>query len=451
MRDRLTRARRTVAAGVVLSALASAAVLHSTGTAAHAVVARQHLAIPSYFWPGASWDAVIAHAGAIDIAVVNVDSGPGTARVTTFATTVAAARLRGIRVVGYVHTGYSARPLAEVLTDIDRYYAWYGVDGVFVDEVPSDCAQGSYYGSVADRIRTHGEHLVVVNPGTNPEECAAGFSDVIVNFEGTAGEYQTWSPASWTGGYPADRFWHLIYGADATDVSSLVSLSGERNAAHVYVTDDAMPNPWDALPGPSAWSSLLGAVSGRSAAPNAIPLDPGAPRGAAPSAMAPSTVAPVGNPPEGPAVPGPAPSSLPPPAATLPAATLPATTLPPDPTPTAAADPPSIPAGLTTAWAASTAVVFTVVVRSEPGAPVAAPLREPPLLRVATVAEPVQVAQVPKSDVARASRAPALARLLSPSAAPRPLAVTARPVPPAPCPRPGQRAAACAPTGAAIH
>lgn len=432
MRDRLTRVRRTVAAGLALSALATAVVLHSTGTAAHAVVTRQHLAIPSYFWPGASWDAVIAHAGAIDIAVVNVDSGPGTARVTTFATTVAAARLRGIRVVGYVHTGYSARPLAEVLTDIDRYYAWYGVDGVFVDEVPSDCAQGSYYGSVADRVRTHAEHLVVVNPGTNPAECAAGFSDVIVNFEGTAGEYQTWSPALWTGGYSADRFWHLIYGADATDVSALVSLSGERNAAHVYVTDDAMPNPWDALPGQSAWSSLLGAVSGRSAAPNAIPLDPGAPRGAAPSAMAPSTVAPVGNPPEGPAVPGPAPTSLP-------------------PTATAAADPPSIPAIVTTPLATSTAIVFTVVVRSEPGAPVAAPPREPPLLRVAAVAEPVQVAQVPQPDVAGASRAPALARLLSPSAAPRPLAVTARRVPPAPCPRPGQRAAACAATGAAIH
>ena len=441
MRDRLTRARRAVAAGVALSALASAIVLHSTGTTAHALVAQQHLAIPSYFWPGASWDAIVAHAGAIDLAVVNVDSGPGAGRVTTFATTVGAARLRGIRVVGYVHTGYAARPLAEVLTDIDRYYAWYGVDGVFVDEVPSDCAQGAYYGAIADRVRTHADHFVIINPGTNPGECTTTFSDMIVNFEGTRAVYQTWSPASWMADYPADRFWHLIYGADDTDVSSLVSLSRERNAAHVYVTDDSMPNPWDRLPGQSAWSTLLGAVSGRSAAPNAIPLDPGTSRGAAPSAMAPSTVAPASTPPESPAT---APSSLPPTTTTLPA-----TTLPPDPTPTAAADPPPIPAIVTTVSATSTAIAVTVMGRSEPGSPVAAPPPEPPLLRVAAVAEPVQVAQVPQSDVIRASRARALARLLSPSSAPQPLAVTARRVPPAPCPRPGQRAAACAATGAA--
>ena len=451
MRDRLIRARRAVAAGVALSALASAIVLHSTGTAAHALVVQQHLAIPSYFWPGASWDAVIAHAGAIDIAVVNVDSGPGGARVTTFATTAAAARLRGIRVVGYVHTGYAARPIAEVLIDIDRYYAWYGVDGVFVDEVPSDCAQLAYYGAIADRVRTHSDHLVIINPGTNSAECTTTFSDIIVNFEGTGAAYQTWSPASWMADYPADRFWHLIYGADDTDVSSLVSLSRERNAAHVYVTDDSMPNPWDGLPGQSAWSTLIGAVSGRSAAPNAIPLDPGASRGAAPSAMAPSTVAPVGNPPEGPAAPGRAPSPLPPTATTMPTTTMPTTTLRPDPTPTAAADPPSIPAIVTTLSTTSTAIAFTVAVRSEPEAPAGAPPPEQPLLRVATVAEPVQVAQAPLSDLARVSRAPALARLLSPSSAPRPLAVTARRVPPAPCPRPGQRAAACAAIGAATH
>ena len=47
--------------------------------------------------------------------------------------------------LGYVPTGYGARPLADVLADVRRYLAWYGVDGIFFDEASSDAALLPYY------------------------------------------------------------------------------------------------------------------------------------------------------------------------------------------------------------------------------------------------------------------------------------------------------------------
>ena len=46
-------------------------------------------------------------------------------------------------VLGYVSMGYGERDPAEV----DDYYAWYGVGGIFFYEASTDCARSGYYGA----------------------------------------------------------------------------------------------------------------------------------------------------------------------------------------------------------------------------------------------------------------------------------------------------------------
>ena len=274
----------------------SAAVVRLASRRSDASVADQKLAIPSYFWPGADWSSLIASVGIVDTAIVNIESGPGSTSSPAFASVVAQGQAAGLHLVGYVDTSYGTRLVGDVLADVDRYHNWYGIDRVFLDETPSDCAHNSYFTTIYNAVHARVAGQVIVNPGTNPMECAVAVSDVIVNFEGTAASYQGWSPAAWVANYPATHFWHLVYGTPATTTADVVALSRTRNAGFVYVTDDDFPNPWDGLGSSSSWAALLSVWNPRRAAPIAAGPASTAPRAAAPSAGPTIALAPSGPP-----------------------------------------------------------------------------------------------------------------------------------------------------------
>ena len=445
MRVRRIKGVRAATAGLVLAASAWALPLSPP---AGAVTGDVRIGIPAYFWPGSSWDSLTSSADVVDLAVVNVDSGPGTARFDAFVQTFAAARARGVRVVGYVDTRYGARPIGDAETEIDHWFAWYGVDGVFLDEVPSDCSLATYYDSLAARIRSHASAIVVVNPGTNTEECTTGFSDVIVNFEGTAATYAAWVPSAWTASYPRSRFWHLVYGAAGGDASSIVAISRQRNAGHVYVTDGAMPNPWRDLPGPRLWSEELAAVAGRTAAPVAGAALPLMPRAAAPYAANP--VAGGADDTAGATVVVSAPSSVVAPEVPPVQTVWRPVTGEPGTGPTAV-----VPIVIEVAPAP---VVTTGITQTTTVAVVSAPTPSRsddarPTFVILVASDPVRTASVadtrtsPSSSLARPG--PTLVRLLPREDGARSTRVTAKRASPAPCPGPGQRVAGCAATAAA--
>lgn len=100
--------------------------------------------IPAYFYPswwdpGVNlWDDLAAAASQVPlIAIMNPNSGPGGGSNADYTREVDALRLAGGRVIGYVHTSYGARPVDEVLSEVDAYYAWYNVDGIYFDEAAS--------------------------------------------------------------------------------------------------------------------------------------------------------------------------------------------------------------------------------------------------------------------------------------------------------------------------
>ena len=95
------------------------------------------MAVPAYFTPGAEWQRLIAGAPTVGMIVFNPASGPGTAAEPRNGA-IAQAQAAGITMLGYVATSYGARPEADVIADINRYYDFYTPPGIYFAEGPME-------------------------------------------------------------------------------------------------------------------------------------------------------------------------------------------------------------------------------------------------------------------------------------------------------------------------
>jgi len=223
------------------------------------------MAIPAYFYPGVLWGE--ATSGSPDVTgylVMNPDNGPGLSSDPAYVAAVNAAIAAGYRVLGYVFTSNAARLATNVKADIDAYKSWYNVSGIFLDETSGLLADVAYYQDLADYIRATAGTYVVLNPGAVPDETYMGIGDSVVVTESDYAAYLTWSPPSWAASYPG-KTTHLIHGVAAANLDAVFALSQARHADNVYITDDALPNPWDTLP--SYWSDeqalMRGGITGQ--------------------------------------------------------------------------------------------------------------------------------------------------------------------------------------------
>lgn len=232
---------------------------------------RQRLAIPAYFPPGPLWAQLGDAAGAVGLAIVNPASGPGRARSPAYAACIAASREKGVRVVGYVDTDYAARPPEAVRRDIARYGAWYGVDGIFLDQVGADPADLPYYAALSAAIRAGGARpLVVLNPGVAVPPPLMAAADIIVTFEDSYAVYTgAYRAPRWMRDYPAERICHLVHGVPTvTALRRVLALSRRRRAGWLYATPATLPNPWADLPPGPYWAEEVAAIGAtRSCAP----------------------------------------------------------------------------------------------------------------------------------------------------------------------------------------
>ncbi len=226
--------------------------------ASPAALPSQKVAIPSYFYPGALWTKLENGAPTVGLAIINPNSGPGASRDPLYAAEIQRARAKGILVLGYVHTSYGARAIATVKAEINKYYSWYGINGIFFDEASTNCAQKPYYQTLRNYVKAkNAAAKVVINPGTNIPECYITTADILLNFEDTYSAYLAWKPSGWEVKYPASRFWHLVIATPYSKLSSAITLSKNRRAGWVYVTPDVLPNPWDTLPPSTYWTTEL--------------------------------------------------------------------------------------------------------------------------------------------------------------------------------------------------
>lgn len=95
---------------------------------------------PTYFWPGTTgvpdgWSRVIMAAAYVSTVLLNPDSGPGQTQLQLFSDITRQSQAAGMKVLGYVDSGYGNRAIEDVLDDIDTYSDWYQVDGFFIDDM----------------------------------------------------------------------------------------------------------------------------------------------------------------------------------------------------------------------------------------------------------------------------------------------------------------------------
>ena len=229
------------------------------------------IGVPSYQDPGSpQWTAWAAPgAAAIGMMIVNLDNGDDETYYPTVDRAIRATRKQGILVLGYTYTGYGARDPKIVRRKIDAVYRNYLVDGIFFDEVPTDCSASNsflptqflYYESLTNYVREKaGARITVLNPGTySPSDCWMGIANILMNWEdkGLANYRNNYVDFAWVHKYPPERFWHIVYGMSTDQLPAALELAKQRNAGWVYLTGE-IANPY-ASP-PQYWAAENAAV-----------------------------------------------------------------------------------------------------------------------------------------------------------------------------------------------
>lgn len=219
------------------------------------------IAIPAYFYPGTTWTTAVNSAPRVNVMVMNPNSGSGLSPDPNYVQAVKTAQAAGIKILGYVASGYgdqATRPLQKVLGEIDSYKDWYGVDGIFVDEVASSINFVPHYQQIADHIRSAKGGFVMFNPGLVPAVSYINMADTTVVFEDSYATYLKWVMPTWLSNYPSSKITHLVYATSSAQMPNAVKLGASRNAGQLFVTDDKLNNPWDTLP--SYWTAELSAI-----------------------------------------------------------------------------------------------------------------------------------------------------------------------------------------------
>jgi len=205
--------------------------------------------VPLYTPPGdGSWTAIVLakrqHPSVPVVAVVNPANGPSTAPSAAYAVGIANLQAAGIKVIGYVATGYTARGTAAVQADIDRWKAFYPqIQGIFFDEQSNTTGNEAFYRQVAQYARGQGLSFTVGNPGNDTAPTYVGIFDVDLIYE-NGGVPSLSALGGWHSSYPREELGIIPY---ATGLDHAFVKSARAYVGWIYLSDDNLPNPWDSL------------------------------------------------------------------------------------------------------------------------------------------------------------------------------------------------------------
>jgi hypothetical protein len=208
------------------------------------------LIMPIFGNTSSQFNAAIAAAQKVSmIAIINPDDGPGSSKVSGISGNVSRLRGAGAVTAGYINTFYGGESLSSVNTQIDHYVAWYGLNGVFLDEMSDRTSKLSYYRSIYNYAKKKGLR-VVGNPGTFVPSSFAGIADTLVTYEDAMSRgWSSHRPASWTKGYSSSKFGAIVYSASASAMRGIVDRAISLNYGWVYATDGGGSDPFGRAPG----------------------------------------------------------------------------------------------------------------------------------------------------------------------------------------------------------
>jgi hypothetical protein len=217
--------------------------------------------IPLYTPPGdPSWAAVAAakaaHPAVPVLAVVNPANGPGAAASADYSAGIAKLTAAGVKVIGYVHTLWGARPVAELQAEMGQWQSWYpGVSGVFFDEMANAAGHESYYSGLTAYAKGRGLGFTIGNPGTDSSPTYVGTEDVILIYE-SGGLPSAAALGGWHASYNRSNFGVIPYAVGGLDTSFVQS--AKQSVGYIYLQSDNLPNPWDSVP--PYLAQLIGAL-----------------------------------------------------------------------------------------------------------------------------------------------------------------------------------------------
>jgi Spherulation-specific family 4 len=250
-----------VVAILVLGAAAGITAKLLSGSATHSNSSCQSAFVPAFFYGAGIWTRAARSKPAPKVMILDISGmGAGTAPEPHFQSVVRQAKAAGVTILGYSSTAFGLRPLSQIEADARNYRSWYGVTGIFLDEVRGVGSQLPYYRTLYSYI--HGlnpRYSVWLNPGNYPEEGYMSVGNVVMAFEGPYASYTGIRVPSWAYRYSPSRFANTIYATSQSQVHNALSLSRSRNAGYVYVTNRSGANPYDGLP--SYWASENSAIT----------------------------------------------------------------------------------------------------------------------------------------------------------------------------------------------
>jgi hypothetical protein len=222
----------------------------------------QRLFVPAFFYASSVWQQAATSKPPPAVMILDISGvGAGSEPQPHFKTVVSEAQAAGVTVLGYSSTALGQRPAAQVEQDVRDYKAWYGVTGVFLDEVTGTAGQLPYYQQLSSYIHSVNPGSPIwINPGIYPDQAYMSIASVVMSFEGTYAQYTSDQVPSWVHKYPASRFVNTIHDTSQAQLGNAISLARSRNAGYVYITDGSGANPYSGLP--SYWSAEVADVAG---------------------------------------------------------------------------------------------------------------------------------------------------------------------------------------------
>ena len=227
---------------------------------AFAATTQQSLIIPGYKYPTTwtsdpYWDTVTGTNGAhVPFVIVNANSGPGTATNPDYETQLANNAAANIRNIGYVALSYGSKSFSDVTAEIDAWHSLYdNVSGIFLDEYSANAAEACDAAAVYNYIKTkYPSDTIIANPGVHIDAAVAPYADIFVTAEMSASNYLGAGYTAPTSNFETDpnnqnRIMHIIHSVANSDYAAVLDKTRQENAAFVYITDDTMPTPYDAL------------------------------------------------------------------------------------------------------------------------------------------------------------------------------------------------------------
>jgi hypothetical protein len=104
----------------------------------------------------------------------------------------------------------------------------------------------NYYKTLSNYAKAKGLTFTAGNPGTDTLPRYIGTVDTLTIYEGSGVPSLNYLSGGWHSNYGKHNFNFVAYGVQSLDQAYITSAA--KYVGYMYITNDNLPNPWDALP-----------------------------------------------------------------------------------------------------------------------------------------------------------------------------------------------------------